>query len=133
MQAFDSLSRYSPQALGLLRIVTALIFMAHGTQKLLGFPAPEGFVLPAAFSLSWVAAVLELFGGLAILVGFQTRIVAFILSGEMAFAYWMGHAPRGFFPNLNGGDAAILYCFIFLYLVAAGPGSWSIDGSRSKA
>jgi len=133
MQAFDSLSRYSPQALGLLRIVTALIFIAHGTQKLLGFPAAPASGLPAIFTIYWFAGVLELFGGLAILVGFMTRPVAFILCGQMAFAYWMGHASRGPFPVLNGGDAAILYCFIFLYIFTAGAGAWSMDGNRSKA
>lgn len=132
MPTFDSLSRFAPQALGLLRIVTALIFIAHGTQKLLGFPAPAGFTLPPLFSLFWFGAILEAVGGLAILFGFLTRPVAFVLAGEMAYAYWMFHAPRSFFPNLNNGDAAILYCFIFLYLFFAGPGSWSLDG-RSKA
>jgi putative oxidoreductase len=133
MQTFDSLSRYSPQALGLLRIVTALIFIAHGTQKLFGFPAPPASGLPAAFTLFWFGAILEAFGGLAILLGFLTRPVAFILAGEMAVAYWMFHAPRSPFPVLNNGDAAILYCFIFLYLVTAGAGAWSVDGSRSRA
>jgi putative oxidoreductase len=133
MQAFDSLSRYSPQALGLLRIVTALIFIAHGTQKLFGFPAPPGSGLPPALSLYWFGAILEAVGGLAILFGFLTRPIAFILAGEMAYAYWFMHFPRDFYPVLNGGDAAILYCFIFLFLVVAGAGAWSIDGSRSKA
>ncbi|RDJ26730.1 DoxX family protein [Bosea caraganae] len=130
---FDSLSRYSPQALGLLRIVTALIFILHGTQKLFGFPAAPASGLPAAFTLFWFGAIIETFGGLALLLGFLTRPVAFLLAGEMAVAYWMFHAPRSLYPTLNGGDAAILYCFIFLYLVTAGAGAWSIDGSRSKA
>lgn len=133
MQAFDSLSRYSHQALGLLRIVTALIFILHGTQKLFGFPAPPASGLPPAFTLFWFGAILEAFGGLAILLGVFTRPVAFILAGEMAVAYWMFHAPRSLYPTLNGGDAAILYCFIFIYLVTAGAGAWSIDGNRSKA
>ena len=94
MQAFNSLGRYSPQMLGILRIVTALIFILHGTQKLFGFPAPPASGLPAAFTLFWFGAILEAFGGLLILVGFQTRLVAFILAGEMAYAYWMFHAPR---------------------------------------
>ncbi len=124
----NSLNRYAPHALGLLRIVTALIFIIHGTQKLFGFPElPPGGSLPAAFTLSWTAGVLEFVGGLLVLVGFQTRIVAFILSGEMAFAYWMAHAPKNFYPALNGGDAAILYCFVFLYLVFAGAGAFAID------
>ncbi len=121
------LDRYTPYALAALRIVTALIFMAHGTQKLLGFPAPPANGMPPLFSLLGFGGILELVGGLLILLGLFTRPVAFVLAGEMAVAYWMFHAPRNFYPTLNGGDAAILYCFVFLYLVAAGPGSWSID------
>ncbi|WNJ90618.1 DoxX family protein [Bosea sp. 685] len=132
MQALNSLQRYSPQMLAVLRIVTALIFIAHGTQKLFGFPIPPGSGLPAMFTLGWTAAILEFVGGLAILAGFMTRPVAFILAGEMAVAYWMAHAPRSFYPIANGGDAAILYCFIFLYLFVAGAGAWSVD-NRSKA
>lgn len=131
MQAFNSLSRYAPQALGLLRIVTALIFIAHGTQKLFGFPAAPANGLPPAFTLFWFGAILEAFGGLAILIGLWTRPVAFVLAGEMAYAYWMFHAPRSMYPLFNGGDAAILYCFVFLYLVFAGAGAWSVD-DRSK-
>ena len=118
---------WAPRLLAVLRIVTALIFMAHGTQKLLGFPAPPANGMPPLFSLLGFGGVLELVGGLLILLGLFTRPVAFVLAGEMAVAYWMFHAPRNFYPTLNGGDAAILYCFVFLYLVAAGPGSWSID------
>ncbi len=128
----ETLDRYRPQALAALRIVTALIFMAHGTQKLFGFPASPESGLPHTFSLFWVGAVMELFGGLAILVGLFTRPVAFLLAGEMAAAYWMFHAPQSFFPALNGGDAAILYCFVFLLLVFTGPGAWSVDGMREK-
>ena len=126
------LDRYGPYALAALRIVAALIFMEHGTQKLFGFPAPPERGLPPAFSLLWIGAILELGGGLLVLVGLLTRPVAFILAGEMAVAYWMFHAPRNFFPVLNGGDAAILYCFVFLLLVFAGPGAWSVDGLRSR-
>lgn len=132
MQALNSLSRYTPQTLAVLRIATALIFIAHGTQKLFGFPAPAGFTLPPAFSLFWFGAILEAVGGVLILIGLWTRPVAFILAGEMAYAYWMFHAPRNFYPNLNNGDAAILYCFVFLYLVFAGAGAWALD-SRSKS
>ncbi|GAU82129.1 DoxX family protein [Bosea sp. BIWAKO-01] len=131
MQASNSLSRYAPQALAVLRIVTALIFIIHGTQKLFGFPAAPASGLPAAFTLFWFGAILEAFGGFLILIGLWTRPVAFVLAGEMAYAYWMFHAPRSIYPLLNGGDAAILYCFIFLYLVFAGAGAWSVD-SRSK-
>lgn len=130
MQALNSLSRFQPYALALLRIATAIIFILHGTQKLAGFPAPPASGLPGMFTLFWVGAILETFGGLAILVGFWTRPVAFILSGEMAYAYWMMHAPRNLYPTLNGGDAAILYCFIFFYLIFAGAGAWSVDGNK---
>jgi putative oxidoreductase len=126
----DSLDRYTPYALAALRIATALIFMLHGTQKLFGFPAvPEGG-LPALLSLRGIGGIMEFVGGLFILFGLFTRPVAFLLSGEMAVAYWMFHAPRNIFPVLNGGDAAILYCFVFLLLVFAGPGAWSVDGAR---
>ena len=123
----NTLALWAPRVLSVLRIVAALIFIEHGTQKLFGFPAPPQAGLPAAMTLSWFAAVLEVFGGLALLLGIFTRPVAFILSGEMAVAYWYAHFPRNFYPVLNGGDAAILYCFVFLYLAAAGPGPWSLD------
>ena len=129
---FASLSRYQPQALSILRIVTALLFIAHGTQKLLGFPAAE-WGTANLMSLMGVAGILEVFGGIAILVGFMTRPVAFVLSGFMAVAYWMGHAPQSPFPVNNGGDAAILFCFAFLYFVFSGPGVWSVDAMRSKS
>lgn len=131
MQYEQKLDRYTPYALAVLRIVTALIFMEHGTQKLFGFPAPPQSGLPPAFSLFWIGAIIEFGGGILILLGFMTRPVAFLLAGEMAVAYWAFHAPRNFYPALNGGDAAILYCFIFLLLVVTGPGAWSIDGARS--
>jgi putative oxidoreductase len=133
MQHTDTLDRFTPYALAALRIVTALIFMEHGTQKLFGLPAPSESGQPAAFSLSWIGGVMEFVGGLFILVGLFTRPVAFLLSGEMAVAYWLFHAPRSFYPVLNGGDAAILYCFVFLLLVFTGPGAWSVDGARAKA
>jgi putative oxidoreductase len=117
---------WAPRVLSILRIVAALIFMEHGTQKLLGFP-PSDRPAPELSSLSGVAGVLELFGGALLVVGLFTRPVAFLLSGLMAFAYWIAHAPQSFFPVLNGGDAAILYCFVFLYLVFAGGGVWSLD------
>ena len=116
---------WTPRMLSILRIAAALTFMAHGTQKLLGFPASD--FSPAAFSLMWFAGLLEVFGGAAVLVGFHTRPVAFVLSGMMAVAYWMVHAPQSFFPVANGGDAAVLYCFVFLFIVFAGPGPWSLD------
>ena len=120
---------WGPRALAVLRIVTALIFIEHGTQKLLGFPPSEN-PGPALFSLMGLAGVLELFGGALVLVGLFTRPVAFLLAGEMAVAYWMFHFPKSPYPAVNGGDAAILFCFIFLYLAAAGAGAWSLDGRR---
>jgi putative oxidoreductase len=124
----DTLSdRLSPHLLSLLRIVAALIFIEHGTQKLFGFPAAQANGYPEFLSLFWWQGVIEVFGGSLLLLGLFTRIVAFILSGNMAVAYWMFHAPKSFYPALNGGDAAILYCFVFLYVAAAGGGAWSVD------
>jgi len=130
MNHSNHLDRFAPLALSLMRIVFALTFFAHGTQKILGFPASD--MNPAAFSLSWIAGVLELVGGALLLVGFFTRPVAFILSGQMAVAYFLAHAPKSFFPALNGGDAAILFCFGFLYLVFAGAGPLSLDALRGR-
>ena len=124
---------WAPRVLSILRIVTALIFLLHGAQKLFGFPAPPQGGLPPVLSLFWMGAILELVGGLLVLIGLFTRPVAFVLAGEMAVAYWMFHAPRSLYPLLNGGDAAILYCFVFLYLVFAGPGVWSLDHMRRRA
>jgi len=118
--------------LGVLRIVAALLFLEHGTQKLFGFPPPMGGAGPELFSLLWFAAVLEVVCGLLLLLGLFTRQAAFIASGEMAFAYWLAHAPRSFFPALNGGDAAILFTFVFLYMSAAGAGAWALDNSRGE-
>jgi putative oxidoreductase len=126
-----NLGAWAPVFLSILRIVAALIFMAHGTTKLLNFPASE--MSPAAFSLPWIAGVFELVGGALLVVGFMTRPVAFLLSGVMAAAYFLAHAPQSFYPVLNGGDAAILYCFVFLYLVFAGPGAFSLEGRRAPA
>jgi putative oxidoreductase len=125
---------WAPRLLSLLRIVSALIFLEHGAQKLIGFPPmPPGNPMPAPLTLLWFGGILELFGGLLLLIGLFTRPAAFVLAGEMAFAYWMFHAPKGPFPALNMGDAAILYCFVFLYLSAAGPGPWSVDALRGPA
>jgi putative oxidoreductase len=123
---------WAPRVLSILRIVAALIFMEHGTQKLLGFP-PSDRPSPELFSLIGLAGLLELVGGALLVLGLFTRPVAFILSGEMAVAYWMAHAPQSFFPILNGGDAAILYCFVFLYLAAAGGGVWSVDNLKDRS
>jgi putative oxidoreductase len=122
------LAPWAPVLLSVLRIVSALIFIEHGTAKLLGFPSSD--MMPPVGSLMWFGGVLELVGGALLLLGLFTRPVAFILSGEMAVAYWMFHAPQSPYPMLNQGDAAILYCFVFLYIAAAGPGPWSVDGRR---
>lgn len=132
MQYVQFFDRNFPYVLAVLRIVTGLIFMEHGTQKLFGFPAPSERGMPELFSLSGIGGIMEFVGGLLIAVGLLTRPVAFLLSGEMAVAYWMFHAPRNFFPILNGGDAAILYCFVFLLFVFTGPGAWSIDNALSR-
>jgi putative oxidoreductase len=121
---------WAPRALGLLRIVAALLFIAHGTQKLFNVPSSEFSI--SLFSLMGVAGMLETFGGLLLLLGVFTRPVAFVLSGQMAVAYWMAHAPQSAFPVQNGGDAPILFCFVFLYLGFAGPGTWSLDAMRAR-
>ncbi|HEY9568664.1 MAG TPA: DoxX family protein [Thalassobaculum sp.] len=126
----ESLNAFEPRMLSILRIVSALIFFAHGSQKLLGFPPASA--LPAAYSLPWYAGFFELIGGGLLVLGLFSRPVAFVLSGVMASAYWLVHAPNSVFPVLNGGDAAILYCFVFLYIVFAGPGPWSLDAICSK-
>ncbi len=121
-------SRWEPYVLSVLRIVTALLFLQHGLNKLLNFPPTPTHGPYNLFSLvPGVAAPLETIGSILLILGLFTRPVAFLLSGEMAVAYFMAHAPRSFFPLLNGGDAAILYCFTFLYLAAAGGGAWSLD------
>ena len=119
--------------LAVLRIVIAVLFMQHGGQKLLNYPPGHGAV--PLNSMMGLAGALELVGGAMILLGLLTRPVAFVLSGEMAVAYFKAHAPRGFWPIENGGELAVVYCFVFLYLVAAGPGAFSLDslwGRRKK-
>lgn len=119
---------WSPRLLSVLRIVAALLIMQHGAQKLFGFPAgAQGGSRPSLMSTVGVAGVLEFFGGLLLLLGLFTRPVAFILSGLLAVAYFMAHAPQGFWPILNRGELAALYSFVFLYLAVAGGGSWSVD------
>lgn len=120
-------TQLAPRLLSVLRIVTGFLFMQHGARKLFGLlTADPGATVPL-FSLMGLAGVLEFFGGLLILIGLFSRPLAFILSGEMAVAYFMAHAPRGFWPILNGGELAALYCFVFLYLSAVGGGPWSVD------
>ncbi|MFK0334886.1 DoxX family protein [Rhizobium sp. NPDC090275] len=130
MPRFERLNAYQPYALAALRIITALLFIEHGTMKLFAFPLPQPGLGDSLPPMLLAAALLEVIGGLAILVGFLTRPVAFILSGQMAVAYFMAHQPRGFFPAENGGEAAILYCFVFLALVFTGAGAFAIDKSK---
>jgi putative oxidoreductase len=123
----DRVSKFAPEMLSIARIVIGLLFLEHGTSKLLDFP--HGPVQPTMGSLMWFQGIIELVGGVLFAVGLLTRPVAFILAGDMAVAYFMAHASKGFFPMLNGGDAAILYCFVFLLYFVAGPGRWAADGS----
>ena len=126
------LERYQPQLHALLRIVTGLLFLEHGTAKLFGFPVfPEGMPHPLP-TLILASAIIELVCGLLVAVGLFTRLAAFIAAGEMAVAYFMAHFPKSFWPIVNMGEPAILYCFIFMFLAAAGAGAWSVDGARLR-
>lgn len=122
------ISQYSPHLYALLRIVAGLLFAMHGTQKLFGLPGAGEPV--ALFSLMGLAGVIELGGGLLIAVGLFTRLAAFLASGQMAVAYFMAHLPQGPIPLLNKGELAMLYCFLFLYIVSQGAGIWSLEASR---
>jgi putative oxidoreductase len=123
-------NRWAGPALSLLRIVAAVLFLQHGTGKLIDFP-PIG-MHPPVMSLYWFAGVIEIIGSLLLIVGLASRLAAFLLSGEMAIAYWMVHAPVSTFPLLNHGESAILFCFIFLAIAANGPGPWSLDAARHR-
>ena len=126
------LVNYSPYVLSIVRIVVALLFLEHGLSRLFGWPSP--LPTPPMLSMYWFAGTIEFGGGLLVLLGLFTRPAAFIMSGEMAAAYFISHAPGGFFPILNRGDGAILYCFIFLYIAFAGAGPWSLDARwRNRA
>jgi putative oxidoreductase len=130
--SFNWLSRYQPQILALLRIVVALLFIQHGMIKLFGFP-PGGQPGPQPIAtLMGIGGLIEFVTALLVLLGLWTRLAAFIASGEMAVAYFMFHAPQGFYPALNMGEGAILYCFVFLYIASAGPGAWSLDGAMYR-
>jgi putative oxidoreductase len=120
----DRAHNLSPYFLSILRIMVALLFFEHGLSKLIGFPATQ---VPPGLTLHWLAGVIEFTGGALLIVGLFTRPAAFVLSGEMAFAYFLSHAPQSFFPILNRGDGAVLFCFVFLYIAFAGAGPWSID------
>ncbi len=124
---------WSPRLLGLLRIILGFLYIQHGTAKLFGVPHVAMFDGLQLFSLMGAAGVLELVGGALLLIGLFTRPVAFILSGQMAVAYFLMHAPAAFLPILNGGEMAVMYCFTFLYLAAAGGGAYSLDAMRGKA
>ena len=123
---------WAPQLLSVLRIVTALLFMQHGSAKLFHVPHQQMFDQVQLLSLLGVQGVLEFFGGLLLAVGLFSRPVAFILSGNMAVAYFMAHFPSGWLPIVNGGDLAVLFSFVFLYLCAAGPGPWSLDAQLAR-
>ena len=123
------IASWSARMLSVLRIMTGLLWMEHGTQKFFAFPSPG----PALTSLLVVQGSLELVGGILLLIGLFTRPVAFILAGDMAVAYFMAHSPRGFFPAVNGGQLAILFCFVFLYLFVTGGGAWSVDQRRASS
>jgi putative oxidoreductase len=125
------INAWRPRVLSVLRMVSAFTFMQHGTQKMFGFPAPQRGEFEL-FSLLGAAGVLEVFGGLLLLLGLFTRPTAFLLSGFMAFAYFIAHAPRDFWTLVNRGDLAVLYSFLFLYFVFAGGGAWSLDRLRGK-
>lgn len=128
------LSAWEPQLRSVLRIIAGFTFSLHGLQKVFGMLGGINGQGARAelLTLIGVAGVLEAFGGLLLLAGLFTRPVAFVLSGQMAVAYFMAHAPRGFFPILNGGELAVLYCFVFLWLSAAGAGPWSLDQTRAR-
>lgn len=134
MDAFDKiLGKWQPTALSLLRIITGLLIIQHGMGKILGFPVVAMYATVKPLSLIGAAGFIELIGGALLIIGLCTRPVAFILSGMMAFAYFIGHFPKGFHPLINGGTLAALYCFACLYLSTAGAGPWSVDASMKKA
>ncbi len=123
---------WAPWLLAALRIMSALLFLEHGLVKLLGFPPGAAPGLQPLTSFLGIAGLIETVGGWLLLMGLFTRPVAFLLAGEMAVGYFLVHAPLGFYPAVNAGEPAILFCFIFLYLAAAGPGAWSIDEMRAQ-
>ena len=131
MPAIDSfLATWSPRVLSILRIIVGLLFLEHGTSKYLSLPVSQ-MTGVAPTSLSGINGMIEIVGGVLLVLGLFTRPVAFILAGDMAVAYFIAHAPRGFFPLLNAGELAIVYCFVFLYIFFAGPGPWSVDAARA--
>jgi putative oxidoreductase len=130
---FTWLQRWQPQLLAILRIVTGLLFLEHALIKLAGFPPGGKPGLQEVGSFLWIAGLIELVTGVLVTLGLFTRVAAFIAAGEMAYAYWFVHAKMGLYPAVNMGEAAILFCFVFLYHAAAGPGAWSVDAARFRA
>ena len=125
-------TRWAPYLQSVLRIVVAFLFIAHGTQKFFGFPAAEARATVPLLSQLGLASVLEMVGGLLLLLGLFTKPIAFVVAGEMAVAYFTAHAPRGFWPLVNRGEPAVLFCFTWLYFAAAGAGPWSLDALRAR-
>ena len=130
MNLQQTASRLAPVILSIVRIMTALLLLQHPLSKFMAFPA--AMKSPAMFSMIWFAGVIEIVGGVLLLIGLFTRTTAFVLSGLLAFAYFIGHAPRGFYPLTNGGEAAVLFCFIFLYFAVAGGGPIGVDAMRRR-
>jgi putative oxidoreductase len=129
----DTLAAWTPRALSVLRIITGLLIIQHGLGKIIGFPVVAAYANVQPLSLIGAAGFIELIGGALLILGLWTQPVAFILAGEMAFAYFIGHFPKGYHPLINGGTLAALYCFTCLYLSTAGAGPWSVDASMKKA
>jgi putative oxidoreductase len=127
---FRYLEKFAPQLLALLRIFAALLFLEHGSAKLFHFPVPQPGVPDPLPTILLAAAIIELIGGVLVTIGLFTRLAAFLMAGEIAIGYFMMHFPQSFWPIVNKGEAAILFCFVFLYIAAAGPGAWSVDGMR---
>lgn len=128
----DTLVAWAPRILSVLRIMSGLLFLQHGTAKYLGIPPMANFANLQVASPSGIAGIIELIGGVLLVLGLFTRPAAFICSGMTAVAYFMAHAPRGFYPIANAGELAVLYCFVFFYIIFAGPGPWSLDAAMRK-
>jgi putative oxidoreductase len=128
----ETLAAWAPRALSVLRIITGLMIIEHGMGKIIGFPVYPAYANVQPLSLIGAAGFIELIGGALLIVGLLTRPAAFILSGEMAFAYFIVHSPKSFYPLINGGTLAIMYCFTCLYLATAGAGPWSVDAAMKR-
>jgi putative oxidoreductase len=128
----ETLTAWAPRVLSVLRVYAGLLLFAHGTAKILGFPAVASFANIQTGSLTWTSGMIELIGGPLFTIGLCTRPVAFVLSGFTAVAYFMVSAPKGFHPILNNGEVASLFCFVFFYFVFAGPGPWSVDAAMKR-